>query len=126
MIRLSLLTILISSGEAAFDQLRRSYPEMDAVFAANDQMALSVLRTANCLGIRVPHDLAVVGFDNFAESAYFWPSLTTVNHNHHELGCRAVQEAVSQIEAFHRDEKVEPQNILLLPELVIRESSVVQ
>ncbi len=115
-----------SSGEAAFEQLSRSYPEMDAVFVANDQMALSVLRIANCRGIRVPHDLAVVGFDNFAESAYFWPSLTTINHNHNELGCRAVQEVVSQIEAFHRNAIVEPQNILLTPELVIRESSVVQ
>ena len=115
-----------SSGETAFEQLRRTFPGMDAVFVANDQMALAVLRTANCGGIRIPHDLAVVGFDNFAESAYFWPSLTTVNHNHHELGCRAVQEVVSQIEAVRRDIKVEPKIIMLTPELVIRESSVVQ
>jgi LacI family transcriptional regulator len=115
-----------SSGEVAFEQLLRSYPEMDALFSANDQMALSVLQVANRRGIRIPHDLAVVGFDNIAESAYFWPALTTINHNQHELGCRAVQELVNQVEALHRNEKIEPQNILLLTELIIRESSVAQ
>jgi DNA-binding LacI/PurR family transcriptional regulator len=112
-----------SSGETAFEQLLQSYPEMDAVFVGNDQMALSVLQIANRRKLAVPKDLAVVGFDNMVESAYFWPALTTINHNQHELGCRAVQEVVSQIEAAHRDEKIEPQNIWLSPELIRRDSS---
>jgi LacI family transcriptional regulator len=99
---------------------------MDAVFVANDQMALSVLQIANRRGLRIPQDLAVVGFDNMAESAYFWPALSTINHNQHELGCRAVQELVKQIEAVRRNEKLEPQNILLSPELIVRESSVIR
>jgi LacI family transcriptional regulator len=113
-----------ASGATAFEQLLQSYPEMDAVFVANDQMALSVLRIANRIGICVPQKLAVVGFDNFAESAYFWPSLTTINHNHHELGCRAVQEVVKQIEASRRNEQIEAQTVLLSTELVVRESTV--
>jgi LacI family transcriptional regulator len=112
-----------SSGEAAFTQLLESYPEMEAVFVGNDQMALTVLQVAHRQGLRVPQDLAVIGFDNMAESAYFWPALSTINNNLYELGCRAVQETVEQIEAVHRDEKLEPQNILLSPELIVRESS---
>ena len=112
-----------SSGENAFEQLLGSYPEMDAVFAANDQMALPVLRIAHHREIRVPQKLAVVGFDNFAESAYFWPALTSINQNHYELGCRAVQELVAQIEAAHRNQEIEPRHISLVPELIIRESS---
>ncbi|HVM71967.1 MAG TPA: LacI family DNA-binding transcriptional regulator [Anaerolineales bacterium] len=115
-----------SSGEAAFNQLLETYPGMDAVFVGNDQMALTVLQVAHRRGLRVPQDLAVVGFDNMAESAYFWPSLTTVNHNLYELGCRAVQEAVEQIEAVRRDARLEPKNIYLSPELVIRQSSVLR
>ena len=115
-----------SSAEAAFTQLLQSYPEMDAVFVGNDQMALTVLQIANRRGLRVPQDLAVTGFDNMAESAYFWPALSTINHNQHELGCRAVQETVKQIEAVHRDEKLEPQTILLSPELILRESSILR
>ena len=98
----------------------------------NDQMALTVLQIAHRRGLRVPQDLAVIGFDNMAESAFFWPALSTINHNLYELGCRAVQETVEQIEAVHRDahagyfEMLEPQNILLSPELIIRESSVIR
>jgi DNA-binding LacI/PurR family transcriptional regulator len=112
-----------ASGEAAFDQLLQTYPEMDGVFVANDQMALAVLKAANQRGLVIPKDLAVVGFDNFAESAYFWPSLTTINHNHFELGCRAVQEVVKQIEAMHNHEGLEAETILLSTELVVREST---
>ena len=115
-----------SSGEAAFNQLLETYPGMDAVFVGNDQMALTVLQVAHRRGLRVPQDLAVVGFDNMAESAYFWPALTTINHNLYELGCRAVQEAVEQIEALRRDGRPEPKNIYLSPELVIRQSSVLK
>ncbi len=112
-----------ASGETAFEQLLQTYPEMDGVFVANDQMALAVLQVANHRGLSIPKDLAVVGFDNFAESAYFWPSLTTINHNHNELGCRAVQEVVKQIEAIHCKETVQSETILLSTDLVIRESA---
>jgi LacI family transcriptional regulator len=115
-----------ASGEQAFEQLLESYPAMDAIFVANDQMALAVLRIASRRGIKIPQDLAVVGFDNFAESAYFWPALTTINHNHHELGCRAVQEVVKQIEAIRGDKELEAMTVLLSTELVVRESTVVQ
>jgi LacI family transcriptional regulator len=113
-----------ASGEAALEQLLQTYPEMDGIFVANDQMALSVLQIAHRQDIRIPQDLAVVGFDNFPESAYFWPSLTTINHNHNELGCRAVQELVKQVEAVHRNEIIVSQTISLKTDLFIRESTV--
>jgi LacI family transcriptional regulator len=112
-----------ASGGAAFEQLLQTYPEMDGVFVSNDQMALAVLQVANRRGLSIPADLAVVGFDNFAESAYFWPALTTINHNHNELGSRAVQEVVRQIETLHNKEIVSTETILLSTELVIREST---
>jgi LacI family transcriptional regulator len=112
-----------SSGEPAFDQLLQSYPEMEAVFVGNDQMSLAVLQTAHRRGIKIPGDLAVIGFDNIVESGFFCPALTTINHEQHELGCRAIQELVAQIEALQRNEKIEPLNILLSTELVIRETT---
>jgi LacI family transcriptional regulator len=114
-----------ASGETAFEQLLQSYPEMDAVFIANDQMALAALQLANRRGVHIPQDLAVVGFDNIAEAAYFYPSLTTVNQNQHELGCQAVQELVYLIEAAYAgNQAVEPRSLLFTPELIVRESSV--
>jgi LacI family transcriptional regulator len=112
-----------SSGETAFEQLLRTYPDLDAVFVANDQMALSVLHIAHHRNIHIPRDLAVVGFDNMAESAYFWPPLTTIDQNHHELGCRAVQEVVDRIQAEHQGANCETRNVLLSPSLIVRQSS---
>jgi LacI family transcriptional regulator len=90
-------------------------------------MALGVLRAAHQLGRRVPEDLAVVGFDNIPESAYFWPSLTTVRQHLLEGGSLAVQELHRMIEAQQQDEEILSQPaILLQPELIVRESSGVR
>jgi LacI family transcriptional regulator len=113
-----------SSGETAFKQLLQNYPEMDAVFVANDQMALSVLQFAHRRGMNIPGALAVVGFDNITESPFFWPALTTINQDQYELGCRVIQELANQIGTLQRNEKIEPLNILLSTELIVRESSV--
>jgi LacI family transcriptional regulator len=113
-----------ASGQRAFLQLLVQCPEMDAVFAANDQMALSVLQVACQQGIRVPQDLAVVGFDGIAEAAYFWPPLTTVNQDQHALGCKVVQELVALIEMIEQEKtSLEAKVEWLQPELIIRQSS---
>lgn len=113
-----------ASGEQAIRDLLESYREMDALFVANDQMALGVLHAACRQGIRVPQDLAVVGFDGIRESAYYWPPLTTVYQDLHQLGCTAVRELVHAIEASHGGEApVAPVTISLRPELIIRASS---
>jgi DNA-binding LacI/PurR family transcriptional regulator len=114
------------SGEAAIQRLLAQYPEMDAVFVANDQMALSALQVACRRDLRVPQDLAVVGFDSIPEAAYFCPPLTTVQQNLHELGCIAARQVVQMIEASHASENsYEPESTWLKPELIVRESSVV-
>ena len=88
-----------ASGEQAFIQLLELFPDMDAVFVANDQMSLSVLREASRRGICVPEQLAVIGFDNIPESAYFHPSLTTISQDLQLLGEQAVQNIVEMIQA---------------------------
>ena len=62
-----------------------------AVFAANDLSAIQVLRTAAELGLAVPDDLSVVGFDNIPESALVDPPLTTVDQSIQALGEAAVR-----------------------------------
>ncbi len=108
-----------NSGEAAFIELRHKYPKMDGLFCSNDQMALGVLHNANANGIRVPEDLAVVGFDDLAEAAYFSPALTTVTHPLGELGRLAVKALLDEIEG----ESLPHQEIVLQTELVLRDST---
>jgi len=113
-----------SSGEQAFIRLLESYPEMDAIFVANDQMALSVLREANRRNISIPEQLAVVGFDNIPESAYFCPSLTTIYQDLRLLGGQAVQNIQEMILARQESRPVVMQSTFIQPTLVVRKSSM--
>ena len=113
-----------ASGELAIDRLLASYPEMDAVFVGNDEMALSVLQVACRKGIHVPQELGVVGFDGLMEGAHYWPPLTTVYQDLRLLGSTAVQELVQAIDLGRQNRGIfEPRSILLCPELIVRESS---
>src|SRR5665647_2214380 len=75
-----------SGYQASRAMLSESRPT--AVFAANDQMALGLLRALHEAGLRVPEDVSVVGFDDLPESGYFTPPLTTVRQDFGELGQR--------------------------------------
>lgn len=110
-----------ASGARAFQELLVKYPELDAIFAANDQMALGVLNAAQASGLRIPADLAVVGFDDLAEAAYFCPSLTTVRQDLPRLGALAV-EKVFQI--INQPTSPVSFSLVLPPELIIRDSSI--
>jgi DNA-binding LacI/PurR family transcriptional regulator len=72
-------------------------PEVTAVFSANDQMALGLLRALGEHGRAVPSDVSVVGFDDIPESAYFLPPLTTVRQDFGELGRQALRLLVDRI-----------------------------
>ena len=112
------------SGEKAIHQLLGQYPDVDAVFVGTDQMALGVAQVACRSGLRIPQDLAVVGFDGIPESAYFWPPLTTVLQDQHELGCTAVKQVVHMIEASREaDSRYEAKAVWLKSQLIVRHSS---
>lgn len=114
-----------ASGERGLHQLLKQYPELDAVLACNDQMALGVLQTAHQLGLRVPEDLGVVGFDNTPESGYFWPPLTTIRHKLTYQGKIAVQRLVEMIESERNKTLLPPSAMTpLQPELIVRKSSI--
>ena len=113
-----------ASGEAAAERLFQHYPEMDAIFVANDQMALSVLHAAPLHARKVPQDLGVVGFDNIPESEYFLPALTTVQQDQYNVGKVAVEEITRIIESRWQGlEPIEPRSIMLSPTLIVRRSS---
>ena len=105
-------------------QLITQSPDIHAVFISNDQMALGALRAARELGRQIPQDIAMVGFDDIPESAYFHPSLSTMKQDTDELGCRAVKELVHLVEATQQGaERINPKTVLLQPQLIVRESS---
>jgi len=89
-----------------------------AVFAANDQMALGLLRALHEAGLRVPEDVSVVGFDDVPESGYYSPPLTTVRQDFPELGKRVMALVLRVL-----DGELEPSEPLVEPLLVVRSST---
>ncbi len=93
-------------------------PELTAVFVANDQMALGLLRRLHEAGREVPRDLSVVGFDDIPEAAYFTPPLTTVRQDFAELGRRCLHTLLCRIEG-----ETKPTRVVVDPTLVVRDST---
>lgn len=94
-------------------------PAVTAIFAANDSMALGVLRAMHELGLRCPEDVSLIGFDDFPEAAYFSPGLTTVRQDFDEIGKRSVELLVQLIETGSSPTP----HLVLAPELVLRQST---
>ncbi len=90
-----------------------------AIFAANDVSAIAAIRAAVGLGLRVPADLSVVGFDNIPESALCAPPLTTVNQPIRQMGERSIQLLLRLMRGDH----VEDTHITLQTDLVVRQSA---
>lgn len=112
------------NGKLAIDQLLNIFPEMDAVFVGNDQMALSVLQTAWEQGKKVPDDLAVIGFDGIPESEFYFPPLSTIYQDQVEVGRAAVQELIRLVdEGLDDEQEIRPRHITIKPELIVRGST---
>lgn len=91
-----------------------------AVTCFNDLVAMGVIRALAELGLRVPDDVSVIGFDDIQSAAYLSVPLTTVKQPMREIGRQAAELLLSQLEA---EEEVPPQRIVLEAELVVREST---
>lgn len=90
-----------------------------AIFAASDAMALKVVEVAKGLGLRVPGDLSVAGFDNIPDSALAEPGLTTVDQSMYRLG----YEAARMLTSLVRGDREGPSHIMLPTRLVVRGST---
>ncbi|MFD7660280.1 LacI family DNA-binding transcriptional regulator [Actinosynnema sp. NPDC059797] len=94
-------------------------PGCTAVFAANDQMALGLLRAFHEKGRVVPRDVSVVGFDDLPDASSFIPPLTTVHQDFTEVGRRCVERVLRQV----RHRRARPGTTLVPTRLVVREST---
>lgn len=111
------------SGYRCAEKLLQESPDLEAIFACNDQMALGVQKASFALGIRIPEDLALVGYDNVPESEFFNVSLTTIRQGFTRLGKVTMQELEQKINRRSKNQKDSSQAVLIEPELIVRKSS---
>ena len=108
-------------GRAALPRLLAMTPHPDAVFCSSDSVAVGVLEACRAHGVRVPQDLAVVGFADLPHSGQLKVGLTTVRQPRQELGQRAAEMLIGCME--HEEQ---PNQVTLPVELVVRESTVAE
>jgi DNA-binding LacI/PurR family transcriptional regulator len=106
-----------ASGEHAMNRLLDRHPDIDAVLAASDQMAVGALRALHRTGRRVPDDVAVVGFDDAPIAGRVRPRLTTVRRPIEEMGARLARELLRRIAG------APDRNVVLDTELIVRDSA---
>lgn len=92
-----------------------------AIFGCNDGAAYRIVEVCRDLGIRVPEDLSVIGFDDISNAATFDPPLTTIRQPISDIGANAVKMLCSQIDSLAQDRHVEHE--LLPVELILRKST---
>ncbi|MDX8432433.1 LacI family transcriptional regulator [Mesorhizobium sp. M4B.F.Ca.ET.215.01.1.1] len=107
-----------AGGRLAMERLLTQAPDITAVFACNDLMAMGAVTALRSRGLRVPDDMSMIGFDDIPYAVTTWPPLTTIAQPVEKIGTRAVSlllERVAEPAAHSRRE-------ILMPVLVERES----
>ncbi len=108
----------MKSGAAGIERLLSLAEPPTAVLCGNDEMAFGAVRMLHKLGLTVPKDISIVGFDDQNMAAFYNPPLTTVYIPRHELGRRAALELIEQLEG-----REVAHEVVLPTRLVIREST---
>ena len=108
-----------SDGNRAMKRLLTVRPRIDAVFAANDPAAIGAMKAIWEAGLRVPDDIAVVGFDGSPAAGNTEPPLTTVHQPAEAMGRHMARLLVALIGGEPVDERA----VILVPDLVVRDST---
>jgi len=113
----------VQGGKNGADALIARAPEArpTAVFCANDMIALGMLQTLDHAGMRVPGDIALVGYDDLEWAGVSMIPLTTVRQPRDLLGRTAVEMIMQLLD--YPNERMKPHHVLLQPELVVRETT---
>jgi LacI family transcriptional regulator len=108
-----------ASGYQGALHLLQRHPRPTAIFACNDMMAIGAIRAASQLGLRVPGDVSIIGFDEIELGSYTNPPLTSVSQPKQEIGQLTVNLLLDRIQ----DPSIPPRREVLPARLVIREST---
>lgn len=110
-----------ADGARAMEQLLDGGGAPDALFAFSDELALGALHTAHNRGVRVPEDVAIVGFDDIEDSQYSLPPLTTVSPDKRQIAQRALQCLADRI--YSPDNEAPASDLTIPHRLVVRSST---
>lgn len=106
-----------NGGKKAMEDILQNHASVTAVFVASDLMAIGAVKYLQSIGKKVPEDISIVGFDDIESASHISPALTTIRQNRYELGRSAAVLLLNLISGQNLS------NIMLEPELIVREST---
>jgi len=109
------------AGSNVTNEILDNHPEITAIFAYNDKLAVASYTAIQARGLNIPDDMSIVGYDDTVSASIVNPKLTTVSQPRYEMGVKAAELLMKRIR--EKDEKAEPELILLKEKLVVREST---
>jgi LacI family transcriptional regulator len=113
-------SLTVEAGKQIAEQLFSGENRPDAIIACNDLLAIGVMHGAHEMGLNIPEDVAVMGFDNVILSRYVFPPLSTIDMHAEKVGECAIRKMLEMID----QKKNKPEKILVEPHLVVRGSTV--
>lgn len=108
----------IDIGEIQTRHLLQNHPDVDSILCFNDLMAIGAIRACQALGIDIPRQVAIIGFDNILMGQLITPSLTTLSISKYEMGARAAEMIIQKAE-----KKTPLEKMTMQYELVVRAST---
>ncbi|TJY42279.1 LacI family transcriptional regulator [Cohnella pontilimi] len=118
---LRILELELEGGTAKSTIMRYlgEHPEIDGIFSTNNMLTLQIIEAVKEMGLKLPEDIAIVGYDETVWSQHLDPPLTTIMQPGYKMGYLAAQMLIKSIKAKR---KPKPETIVLEPELIVRKS----
>lgn len=113
----------VAAAHAILSRSHEAGRQLDAIVAANDLLAIGVIRAARDLGLSVPEDLAVTGLDDTEISRVFQPTITSVSLGSPQRGRAAASLVLDLVRGAHDDARRDAAQIMVGPQLFVREST---
>jgi LacI family transcriptional regulator len=109
----------MDGGLAAVKELFAKHPDVDGIFCGNDLMAIGALKGLHQLGVRVPEDVAIIGFDGISLTEITTPELTTIAQPNYDMGALAAKVLIETIQSGVMEAKLYELDV----ELIVRDST---
>ena len=124
------LVYICQCGDNSFDEgkinaakLIKDHNDVDGIFINTDMVAIGAITEFNKRGVKIPEDIAIVGFSNWFMSSAITPSLTTINQPGYKMGKMAFKQLFKELKAIKKEKEVKPKIIELETGLVKRDST---
>jgi LacI family transcriptional regulator len=115
-------TLSQDDGAAAAETILKMNPMPDGIFVANDTCAVGCMLALKSKGVRIPEDIAFVGFNNDPVASVVEPNLTTISHSGYEMGQVAARQLIYHLNGTSPMDNTN--TVILRSELIVRKSSL--